>query len=88
MAMKKSEYGELIEFLTGQFFNIEQKFKKIDERFDRIELRLDRVEDSIHFLHKEVYELRQENTVNAHRSYRMENWIIKASKKINVPYKP
>jgi len=102
MANKKSEYGELIEFLTDQFFKIEENFRKIDERFDKVDERFDKVDERFNKIDErldrlengqdhilgELQKLQLENTVGVHRSHRMEEWIIKASKKIYVPYKP
>lgn len=70
----ESKFDEFIDFVGAQFANVDSRLDNLDKGQD--------------FLLKEVRELRIENTVGAHRSHRMEKWIIRASKKINVPYQP
>jgi hypothetical protein len=40
--MSPSEYQELVEFLTGQFGQIEGQFTKIDRRFHDLTVEMDR----------------------------------------------
>ena len=42
--MTRSEYQELVEFLSKKFDGIDQRFEGQDQRFDRIEGRLSKVE--------------------------------------------
>lgn len=84
--MTKSKYNELFEFLVDQFARIDERFDGVDARIDKIEDRLGKVEHTMHYLLKESREMRIELTVGAHRSHRMEDWIIRAAKKINLPY--
>lgn len=98
----ESKLDQFIDFVTIQFQKVEQRFEsidkrfeKVDERFERVDERLGKLEDGqekmfnhLDHIYGELKSMRQENTVAAHRSHRIENWVIKASKKINLPYHP
>ncbi len=45
--MTKTEYQELIGFLSKKFDGIDHRFEQIDQRFDGVETRLVRVEVSL-----------------------------------------
>lgn len=79
--MSQLKYNDLVAFLTTQFGKIEERFEKIDQRLENLENGQD-------YLIKEVLELRDENMISIHRSRRMEEWIFRAAKKIDVPYNP
>ncbi len=84
----ESKFDEFIDFVTIQFQKVEQRFDSIDQLFEKVDERLDKLENRMDFSIGELKEMRQENIVAAHRSHRIESWVIKASKKINLPYHP
>lgn len=91
--MVKSQYNELFEFLSERFTHIDKRFEQIDQRFEQIDQRFDKVEERLNrlevgqdYIFGELKALRQESVVSGHRSQRMESWIIRAAKKIDLPY--
>lgn len=97
-----SRFDDLIDFLGEQFENIKIQFDSVNIRFDgvkgqfaevkselgEIKGRLTRLEDGQDKVWHEIVELRQENKVGAYRVGRVEDWVIKAAKKIHLPYNP
>lgn len=72
--LQDASFNELLEFLTKQFGNIEARLSNLEVNQD--------------YTIKQIQDLRQENAFGGHKSNRMENWIIKAAKKIDLPYNP
>jgi len=64
--------------------------EEFDNRFDELPTRADfsRLQTSVDGIAKQFQEQKQEQTVGAERSSRMEAWIIKAATKIGLEYKP
>ncbi len=72
--MTRTQYSELVEFIKA--------------RFDSVDGRLNNLENTQDHILGELIILSEDKIVNAHRSIRMETWIQKAAKKINMPYNP
>lgn len=81
--------------IDQRFAKIDQKFDQIDERFEKIDIRFNTIENKItnlqntqDFMLGELKLLSEDKIVSSYRSRRMESWIEKAAKKLEIPYTP
>lgn len=88
MFMTNTQYNEIFDFLVKRFDQIDAHFDRLETRVGSIETRMGNVESTLDFVLGEIRTLNEEKTVGSYRSRRMESWIQKASKKINLPYNP
>lgn len=87
--------AQRFEAMEQRFNGLEQRFNSLDERFDVLESRFDVLDSKVTVLQNnqdhilgQLKTLNEEKVVSSHRSQRMELWIEKAAKKINLPYRP
>lgn len=84
MFMTNTQYSELFDFLSLKFEAVDLKLEKLD----KLEKEFSVMQNTMDLVIGELKSIREEITMGAHRSYRMESWIVKAAKKINLPYNP
>jgi hypothetical protein len=95
MFMTDTQYSDLFGFLVKKFDMIDQKFEQIDRRFDeidrrfeQIDRRFEKIENTIDFILGKILTFDQEKIIGAGRTARLESWVQKAAKKIDLPYNP
>ncbi len=93
IANKQITNNDLYDFLVdrfdkidGKFTEVDNQFSQVDDRFDQIDGRLDNLENTQDYILGELRDLNEEKTVSAYRSVRIESWVIKAAKKLDLPY--
>lgn len=100
--MEATQYSNLIDFLTERFDSIEKRLELLEigqenilRRLTGVETdqkkmlgRMDKVKIGQDKAWKAISDLSQELKVANYRSERVENWVVKAAKKIQLPYRP
>lgn len=86
--MTSIQYNELFNFLVKRFDAIDERFDKIETRSNKFEFRLGRIENTQDHILGELKALSEERIIGTHRTNEIEDWVIKAAKKINLPYHP
>ena len=100
--MTSIQYNELFDFLVKRFDSVDSRLDRLEDRVGSLENKVDSLETKVGVLENkmgvveitqdsilgQLQTLNQEMAISNHRMARIENWTIKAAKKINLPYHP
>jgi hypothetical protein len=88
MFMTDLQYSELFDFLSQRFDRLESRIINLEEGQNNTQKQIKGLQNTQDSMLGELKVLTDDKTVGAYRSGRMESWIKKAAKKINLPYNP
>lgn len=86
--MTRIQYNELFNFLVKRFDSVDSRLDSLETKVDALENKMGVVEITQDSILGQLQTLNQEMAISNHRMARIENWTIKAAKKINLPYHP
>ena len=86
--MTSIQYNELFNFLVKRFDSVDLRLDSLETKVDALENKMGVVEITQDSILGQLQTLNQEMAISNHRMARIENWTIKAAKKINLPYHP
>jgi chromosome segregation ATPase len=91
----KSEFHKEINKLETRLDNVDIRLDKVETRLDNMEIKLDKFQDKLsevgslmRRILKELTDMRTELKLVIYRLGEHDQWIIKAAKKIAIPYNP